>query len=117
MSLTTPSSSATRGVRRYAYWCEALAHTPEDGRTFALGGRPASTPRLAVRWLHSRTHEIADQLDPPLAYHVRHWLAHLPEHERALALLRQGEPYVFAFQDDHAHYQVSAQPAVASDGY
>ena len=104
-------STRWRTARRTTthYWCEALAHTPHDGRTFWLGSHAATTPRLALRWLHSRTHQIADQLDPPNAHAVRQWLHYQPEYERALTLLRLGQPYTYAFHDDGTDYHLTAQ--------
>ncbi|WP_158239689.1 hypothetical protein [Streptomyces carminius] len=33
-----------------AYWCEVIARTPDDGRTFWLATHHTSSPRLALRW-------------------------------------------------------------------
>lgn len=96
------------------YRCEAHAHTPTQ--TISLGAHHSSTPRLAIRWLHTRAHQFADQLDPPDAHLVRLWLHHEPEHERALELLRHGVPYSFAFHDEEANYVLTvAPPATGSE--
>lgn len=90
------------------YQCRAHAYTVTQ--FIPLGTRWAATPRLALRWLHVRAHQLADQLDPPDAHVVRLWLHHEPEHERALALLRHGEPYTFTFHDDETTYTLTVQP-------
>lgn len=91
-------------------WCQAIAYTPTDGRTFQPGHHLASTPRLAMRWLHGRARDIADQLDPIAARPARHWIHDHAENERALATLTQGEPYSFALTEDTTRYILSAHP-------
>lgn len=90
------------------YRCEAHAHTLTH--RILLGAHHSSTPRLAIRWLHTRAHQLADQLDPPDAHVVRLWLHHEPEHERALDLLRDGAPYAFTFHDEDTNYVLTVQP-------
>ena len=90
------------------YQCRAHAYTVTQ--FIPLGTGLASSPRLALRWLRTRAHQLADQLDPPDARTVRLWLHHQPEHERALTLLRHGEPYTFTFHDDEATYTLTVQP-------
>lgn len=96
--------------RQTRYWCEASAYTTENGSFYPLGTHTATTPRLALRWLHIRTEHIAQQLDPPASHALRQWLCHCPEQERVLSLLRVGHPYTYAFQADGTHYSLSARP-------
>lgn len=91
------------------YWSEALAATPL-GRTYWLGSTSAPTPRLALRWLHARARDIADQLDPPAARPVRHWIHDHQEHERALCQLVSGQRYVFTAIEDGTRYILTARP-------
>ncbi|MEU4683161.1 hypothetical protein [Streptomyces xinghaiensis] len=90
------------------YWCEAIACTPADGRSFWLGHHHASSPRMAMRWLHSRARDIADQLDSTAARPARHWGQNRAEHERALAVMALGEPYAFIITEDATRYVLSA---------
>jgi hypothetical protein len=97
-----------RTTPRPAIQCEAVAYTPQNGRCFQLGSHPATTPRLALRWLRHRARHIADQLDPPAAQPVRHWIGDDTEQERALSLLACGENYTFTIYDDATRYALSA---------
>ncbi len=99
---------------RYGYWCEAIAHTHQDNRVFWLGSHPASTPRLALRWLRSRVQDVTDQLDPAPARPALHWLGDHAEHERALASLAGGELYALTLADDTTRYVLSARPVGSS---
>ncbi|MBY8885008.1 hypothetical protein K7472_09140 [Streptomyces sp. PTM05] len=96
------------------YECEAVAYTPDDRQCFPLGALPAATPRLALRWLMRRARDITDQLDPRAARPGRHWINDTAEHERALALLASGEPYVFTVFDDPMRYALTARPTGAA---
>ncbi|MDT0341908.1 hypothetical protein [Streptomyces litchfieldiae] len=58
-----------------------------------------------------RAGHIADQLNPPAAAIVRHWLIDQAEHERALALLAHGELYAHTIHEDSLRYLLSARPA------
>ncbi|WP_127356061.1 hypothetical protein [Actinacidiphila soli] len=92
------------------YWCEVIAYTPHDGRAFWLGSHPATTPRLALRWLHERGYHVADQLDPHAALPVHHWVTDQREHERALSHLAQGAMYAHTIFDDTTRYVLTARP-------
>ncbi len=61
----TAMSSPTALVLQRAYWYEAIAPYPTTGHTYWLGSRPASSPRLALRWIRSRAIHTGDQLDDP----------------------------------------------------
>ena len=102
---------AVRLELRLGFWCEAIAYYPHGHRTFWLGSCPAATPRLAMRWLHTRAAHIADQLDPPAAAIARHWIADQAEHEHALALVVDGELYAHTVHEDSLRYLLSARPA------
>ncbi|WP_301129710.1 hypothetical protein [Streptomyces cacaoi] len=91
------------------YWSEAVATVPL-GRTYWLGSTSARTPRLALRWLHARARDIADQLDPPAARPVRHWIHDDQEHERALRHLANGQLYAFTAIEDDTRYVLTARP-------
>lgn len=105
-SASPPSEPAPQ----LAYQCQAVAHDLDQGTAFAIGAHIAATPRLALRWLHERARAIADQLDPPAAQPIRHWLTAPHQHERALATLRQGHTFVYATDDDTVRYTLTAQP-------
>ncbi|WP_052069363.1 hypothetical protein [Streptacidiphilus albus] len=92
------------------YWCEALAHTPQDGRSFQLGSASTPTPRLALRWLLRRTQDVLDQLEPTVTWPAHEWLVDRPEHERALAALTRGETYTLSISEDTTHYVLTARP-------
>lgn len=96
------------------YWAQATAHTLEDGRIIWLGAHPATTPRLALRWLHHRARDIADQLDSAEARPARHWIDDQAEHERALSHLAQSTAYALTISDDSTRYLLSARPAGAA---
>lgn len=91
------------------YWSEAVAAIPL-GRTYWLGSTSAPTPRLALRWLHARARDIADQLDPPAARPVRHWIHDHQEHERALRQLVSDQQYTFTAIEDGTRYILTARP-------
>jgi len=93
-----------------AYWCEAIAHTPDDGRTLWLGSHPTSSPRLALRWLRHRARHLSDQLDPPAARPVLHWLHDDQEHGHAMTALASGELYTHTIFDDAVRYLLTARP-------
>jgi hypothetical protein len=92
------------------YWCEAMAYTPDSGRAIWLGSHPATTPRLALRWLRNRACDIADQLDAAAVRPARDWIADVREHDRALLALRRGEMYTFTIFDGDFQYVLSARP-------
>lgn len=110
--MLTPDTGDGAWLRRSvaSYHCTATAYSPA-GTAFLLGSRPARTPRLAVRWLHSRAHDIADQLDTAARTPVRHWTRNHDEHARALAQLAGGQPYIFTAFDDTIRYVLTAMPA------
>ncbi|MCX2967862.1 MULTISPECIES: hypothetical protein [Streptomyces] len=87
--------------------CHATAHTGQ--RRFLLAADLTRNPRLALRWLRTRTHHIATQLDPPYAQPLRHWLTDEAEHEHALHLLVHGHPYTLTAYDDEARYVLYAE--------
>lgn len=93
-----------------SYWCEVIAHTPDDGRTFWLGAHSTSSPRLALRWLRQRADHISNQLDPPAARPVLAWLDDDQAHEHALAVLAHGELYTYTVCDDAVRYLLTARP-------
>ncbi|MFP8886469.1 hypothetical protein [Streptomyces mangrovi] len=93
-----------------SYWCEAIAHTLDDGRTFWLGTHAAGSPRLALRWLRQRARHIGDQLDPPAARPVLAWLHDDRAHEHALAHLASGTAYTHTVFDDAVRYLLTARP-------
>ncbi|MFP8943838.1 hypothetical protein ACLIYM_20715 [Streptomyces fenghuangensis] len=92
------------------YQCQAIASTPDDGRTFPLGTHAAGSPRLALRWLHLRARHISDQLDPPAARPLLAWLHDHQAHEHALAVLASGTPYTHTVYDDAIRYLLTARP-------
>ncbi|MGK5446988.1 hypothetical protein [Streptomyces radiopugnans] len=92
------------------YRCQAIASTPDDGRTFPLGAHAAGSPRLALRWLRLRARHISDQLDPPAARPVLAWLHDHQAHEHALAVLASGAPYTHTVFDDAVRYLLTARP-------
>lgn len=92
-----------------SYWCEVIAHPPDDGRTFWLGSHSTSSPRLALRWLHIRARHIGDQLDPPAARPILAWLDDDQAHEHALAVLAHGMPYSHSIFDDAVRYLLTAR--------
>lgn len=109
--LTLDELHALQGpALRHGYWCEAIAHTHQDGCVFWLGSHLTATPRLALRWLRSRVRDVADQLDPAPAHPARCWLDDQTEHERALAALVGGELYALTLADDTTRYLLSARP-------
>jgi hypothetical protein len=97
-----------------SYWCEVIAHTPDDGRMFWLGSHAAGSPRLALRWLRHRARHISDQLDPPAARPVLHWLGDAQAHEHALADLAHGTPYSHTIFEDAVRYLLTARPTTRS---
>ncbi|TDC21954.1 hypothetical protein E1265_16785 [Streptomyces sp. 8K308] len=96
---------------RMGYWCEAIAYTAMDSRTYWLGSCPAATPRLALRWLRSRAGHITDQLDPATAGPARSWLIDDIEHQYALGVLTEGGMYTHTIPDGQVRYLLSARPA------
>jgi len=92
------------------YWCEALAYTPQDGRSFWLGSASTPTPRLALRWLRRRTQDVLDQLDAVATWPAHEWLINRPEHERALSALVRGEMYALSIFEDSTRYILTARP-------
>ncbi|SEQ87946.1 hypothetical protein [Streptomyces radiopugnans] len=92
------------------YRCEAVASTPDDGRTFPLGTHTAGSPRLALRRLRTRARHISDQLDPPAARPLLAWLHDHQAHEHALAVLASGTPYTHTVYDDAVRYLLTARP-------
>lgn len=96
-------------ARSAGYWCEASAHATGD-RIIWLNSRPASSPRIALRWLQSRVRDVTDQLDRPYAQPGHHWLTDEAEHDRARDALAQGETYALTLYDDTTRYVLSARP-------
>ncbi len=94
----------------FNYWCEAVAHVRDSGHAHLLSTQPASTPRLALRWLRGRVRDVAEQLDPAPARPASHWLDDQVEHERALSALAAGEAYAFVLADDTTRYVLSVRP-------
>ncbi|MCQ4044673.1 hypothetical protein ACFOSC_17985 [Streptantibioticus rubrisoli] len=94
----------------FNYWCEAVARVEESGHTHLLSTQPASTPRLALRWLRGRVRDVAEQLDPAPAQPASYWLDDQLEHERALSALAAGEAYAFVLADDTTRYVLSVRP-------
>ncbi|MGD9483644.1 hypothetical protein WDH52_10340 [Streptomyces sp. TRM70308] len=90
--------------------CEATAHPHTGARPLLLATDIARSPRLALRWLRNRAQHIANQLDPPHAQPLRHWLVDEAAHEHALHLLATGHPYHLTAYDDEAHYHLHAEP-------
>ncbi|ARQ69928.1 hypothetical protein [Streptomyces marincola] len=96
---------------RLGYWCEAIAYTVHDSHTYWLGSHPATTPRLALRWLRTRAGHITDQLDPATAGPAHHWLTDNREHQYALDVLAEGGMYTHTIHDGTVRYLLSARPA------
>jgi hypothetical protein len=98
-------------------WCEAIAYTCL-GPAVWLGSKPATTPRLALRWLRSRAQDIADQLDPATAWPLRAWADDVFEQDRVLLRLTQGGFYTVTVCEDTTRYVLSARctPERASSG-
>ncbi|MFC1434116.1 hypothetical protein ACEZDB_26045 [Streptacidiphilus sp. N1-3] len=92
------------------YWCEVLAYTPHDDRSFWLGSTNTPTPRLALRWLREWTKDVLDQLDAAAAWPAHEWLGDHAEHERALSSLTCGEMYSLSVREDTTRYILSARP-------
>jgi hypothetical protein len=87
-----------------------VAHTP-GGPSVQLGEHRVASPRLALRSLRGRAQDLTDQLDPPYARVVRAWLRDTREHERALAAMAAGRPYLFlATDEDGTRYAFTAEP-------
>ncbi|MEU9605085.1 hypothetical protein [Streptomyces sp. NPDC048057] len=105
------ATSAVRPELRTGFLCEAVAYCPHANRKFPLGSHAAATPRLALRWLHARAGDIIDQLDPPAAAVAHDWLADRAEHEWALELLAEGEPYDHIVREGKLRYLLSVLPA------
>lgn len=63
-----------------------------------------------MRWMRSRTRDIADQLDRAASGPVWGWLRDPSAHEHALAALARGEPYSFTVHDDGVRYHLTAHP-------
>lgn len=101
--LTRPRTTPPR------YWCEATAHT-HDATTYRLGSGPAATPRLALRWLHTRAAHIADQLDDHAAGPLRAWITDQAAYEHALTALTRGGIYTHAATDTTTRYLLTARP-------
>ncbi|MEU3351315.1 hypothetical protein [Streptomyces sp. NPDC037389] len=94
---------------KYRFWCELVVAL--DGEAaISLAAEPATTPRLAIRWMRWHAIHAAEQLDlaPEDPLHLgalriglsadtdptqalRTWEADGQEHERAMAALRDGE--------------------------
>ncbi|UED85205.1 hypothetical protein [Streptomyces profundus] len=100
----------TLKARAVGFLCEAVAYELPTGRTFWLSTYQATTPRLALRWLHHRARQIGEQLDPPQARHVGTWLADRPERERALDQLAAGGLYSHTLHEPPIHYLLTARP-------
>ncbi|MEE1929684.1 hypothetical protein V1J52_16070 [Streptomyces sp. TRM 70351] len=121
------------------YWCEVLAHSPDTGEGWMLGGHQARTPRLALRWLRGRACRLADVLDPMREYGppvpgsphpaephgsdpsrvLRQWADDHHAHEAQLAALAAGEHIsvnaqgpdrVYGWREVHVHYTLSCRP-------
>ncbi|WP_194074703.1 hypothetical protein [Streptomyces barkulensis] len=107
---TAATGLRSLGPATRLYRCQAIASTPDDGRTFPLGAHTAGSPRLALRWLRQRARHIADQLDPSAARPLLAWLHDDQAHEHALAVLASGMPYTHTIRDDTVRYQLTAHP-------
>ncbi|MFC1439203.1 hypothetical protein ABUW04_13135 [Streptacidiphilus sp. N1-10] len=92
------------------YWCEALAYSLHDSRSFWLGSTSTPTPRLALRWLRHRTQHVLDQLDAAATRPAHEWLRDSAEHEQALFALARGEMYTLSICEDTTRYILSARP-------
>ncbi|MBW1604132.1 hypothetical protein JJV70_18870 [Streptomyces sp. JJ66] len=79
-------------------------------RQFLLAADLTRNPRLALRWLRTRAHHIATQLDPPHAQPLRHWLTDEAEHEHVLHRLVRGHPCTLTAYDDEARYVLHTEP-------
>ncbi|WP_340559871.1 hypothetical protein [Streptomyces sp. GSL17-111] len=90
--------------------CQATAHPHSGARPLLLATDLTRNPRLALRWLRTRVHHIATQLDPPYAHPLRHWLTDEAAHEHALSLLAHGTPYTLTTYDDETRYHLHAEP-------
>lgn len=108
--MSTPPSPRGAPAPRLTYRCEAAAHTREYPVPFALGTYTAPTRRLALCWLRARAGDIADQLDPPFAQPLRHWLADQHQHEAALSTLANGRTFTHTVFDDEVLYLLAAEP-------
>lgn len=91
-----------------AFRSEAIAYA-SLGPAVRLGAKAAATPRLALRWLRARAQDIADQLDPAVAWPLRAWAEDLWEQDRALLRLTQGEEYTVTAFEDTTRYVLSAR--------
>ncbi|WP_139648553.1 hypothetical protein [Streptomyces sedi] len=100
----------TLHTRSVEFWCEAIAYELPTGRAFWLGTHRATTPRLALRWLHHRARQIAEQLDPHQARPVRAWLHDRSEREDALHQLAAGGLYSHTVHEPPVHYLLTARP-------
>ncbi|WP_049580153.1 hypothetical protein [Streptomyces sp. SBT349] len=63
------------------FWCEAIALNSATGHTHWLGAHATSTPRLALRWIHTRALAIRDQVDTPERWPINAWLRDDREHQ------------------------------------
>lgn len=93
-----------------AYWCEAVAHVPVDGRSFWLAAGPVSSPREALGWLTNRAQLLAEQLDHSAAQAARGWLADDLAHQRILLTLTEGSLFMHTIADDGVCHVLSARP-------
>ncbi|MEU2080406.1 hypothetical protein ABZ569_00715 [Streptomyces albus] len=111
--LSTPvrQQQGTGRCARAAFACEAYALTFQ-GLTHSLGTHRAASPRLALRWVHARTEDIADQLEPPTGWQARAWMRDEAERERALAGLANGRPYTVELVEDGTRYVLTARPTL-----
>lgn len=111
--LTTQQPHAPSEPAHAVIHCHVLAYSTEDTGAFPLGTYQARSPRLALRWLHPRAQNIADQVDAPAAQPARSWIDDQAEHERALSRFAHGATYTFTIADDTTRYVLSARPAGA----
>lgn len=113
-----PAGIAAAGLVRYGYWTEAVGfHAQADdlARVISLGSHVASTPRLAMRWLHRRAVQITEQMKPESAWRVVTWLRSADQLESALAVIAAGGSYLNEFTDaeDGARYALTVRRITA----
>lgn len=111
----------------YRYWCEMNAESADGSRTVPFVGEPATTPRLAIRWLRRHALCAAQRIDPAPgdALHLgaiaaghpldeadpvqilRAWEVDIAAHERAMDELRAGARFELAVADPYVSLTVT----------